>query len=156
MPVREGIVTAGSIETSVVNIAEGILKDTNIELYDVEYVKEKDWYLRIFIEKNGGIDHNDCQKVSELIEKELDEKDLIKNPYILEVSSPGLDRPLKKPKDFLRAIGEKIDITLFTPINGKKEITGALLSYDENAVTIENIEPIPREKIAHARLHIDF
>lgn len=153
---EEGIVTANNVETSVIGIAENILKNSDIELYDVEYVKEKDWYLRIFIEKEGGIDHNDCQKVSELIEKELDEKDLIKNPYILEVSSPGLDRPLKKDKDFMRAMGEKIDITLFAPVNGKKEITGVLLSYDENAVTIENFEPIPREKIANARLHIDF
>jgi len=140
----------------VEEIAANILKDTDIELFDVEYVKEKDWYLRIYIDKEGGVDHNDCQKVSELVEKELDEKDLIKNPYILEVSSPGLDRPLKKPKDFLREIGEKIDITLFAPLNGAKELTGVLTAYDENVLTIDENISIPTEKIANARLHIDF
>lgn len=153
--VAGGFITANNIETKVLEIAENILKNTDIEIFDVEYVKERDWYLRIYIDKENGIDHNDCQKVSELIEKELDDKDLIKNPYILEVSSPGLDRPLKKPKDFLREIGKKIDVTLFAPINGEKEITGVLISYNENILTIDDKE-IPTEKIANARLHIDF
>lgn len=147
---------AKDIEETVAKIAENILSDTDIELFDVEFVKEKDWYLRIFIDKTEGIDHNDCAKVSELIEKELDKKDLIKNPYILEVSSPGLDRPLKKPRDFLREIGNKVDITLYAPMDGKKEITGILTSYEENALTIDSGEKIPLDKIAGARLHIDF
>ena len=153
---RGGFITAGNIETKTEEIAQSILKDLDIELYDVEYVKEKDWYLRIYIDKEGGIDHTDCQKVSELIEKELDEKDLIKNPYILEVSSPGLDRELKKPKDFLREIGKKIDVKLFASINGTKEITGVLTSYDGNALNIDDKNIIPMEKIASARLHIDW
>ena len=152
-----------NIEETVEGILEKILENTDIELFDVEYTKEKDWYLRIYIDKPEGIDHSDCALVSEKIEKELDDLDLIKNPYILEVSSPGLDRILKKPKDFLREIGKKIDLTFFAPVNGKKEMTGVLASFDGNALTIENIDDnknnsqqIPLEKIGSARLHIDF
>ena len=147
-----------NVETQVERIAQEILKqnDENFELVDVEYVKEKDWYLRIFIDKEGGVGLDDCQKISEQISKLLDQEKIIDNAYYLEVSSPGLDRLLKKPKDFIRERGKSVDVTFYEPFNGKKILTGVLKSLEENFLTLENIEPIPMNKVASVRLHIDF
>ncbi|MBR3723403.1 MAG: ribosome maturation factor RimP [Selenomonadaceae bacterium] len=146
---------AKGIESSVEAAAEKILDDLDIELVDVEYVKERDWYLRIYIDKEGGINHEDCKIVSEQIEKILDDKDLIKNPYILEVSSPGIDRQLKKAKDFIREMGKTVDVSLYAPIDGIKELTGELSYYDEKEVGIDE-KRIPMDKIASVRLHIEY
>ena len=146
------------VENDVMAIAEELLKDqSEIELVDVEYVKERDWYLRVFIDKAGGIEIDDCQALSERLEKVLDEKDIIRDSYILEVSSPGLDRQLKKPRDFVREQGKKVDVTLYAPVDGTKEFTGVLEGYDEDAktVTIDG-KAWPLEKISVIRLHIDF
>ena len=146
------------VENDVMTIAEELLKDqSEIELVDVEYVKERDWYLRVFIDKAGGIEIDDCQALSERLEKVLDEKDIIRDSYILEVSSPGLDRQLKKPRDFVREQGKKVDVTLYAPVDGTKEFTGVLEGYDEDAktVTIDG-RAWPLEKISVIRLHIDF
>jgi len=146
------------VENDVMTIAEELLKDqSEIELVDVEYVKERDWYLRVFIDKAGGIEIDDCQALSERLEKVLDEKDIIRDSYILEVSSPGLDRQLKKPRDFVREQGKKVDVTLYAPVDGTKEFTGVLEGYDEDAktVTIDG-KAWPLEKISVIRLHIDF
>ena len=146
------------VENDVMAIAEELLKDqSEIELVDVEYVKERDWYLRVFIDKAGGIEIDDCQALSERLEKVLDEKDIIRDSYILEVSSPGLDRQLKKPRDFVREQGKKVDVTLYAPVDGTKECTGVLEGYDEDAktVTIDG-RAWPLEKISVIRLHIDF
>ena len=146
------------VENDVMTIAEELLKDqSEIELVDVEYVKERDWYLRVFIDKAGGIEIDDCQALSERLEKVLDEKDIIRDSYILEVSSPGLDRQLRKPRDFVREQGKKVDVTLYAPVDGTKEFTGVLEGYDEDAktVTIDG-RAWPLEKISVIRLHIDF
>lgn len=146
------------VENDVMTIAEELLKDqSEIELVDVEYVKERDWYLRVFIDKAGGIEIDDCQALSERLEKVLDEKDIIEDSYILEVSSPGLDRQLRKPRDFVREQGKKVDVTLYAPVDGTKEFTGVLEGYDEDAktVTIDG-RAWPLEKISVIRLHIDF
>ena len=146
------------VENDVMAIAEELLKDqSEIELVDVEYVKERDWYLRVFIDKAGGIEIDDCQALSERLEKVLDEKDIIRDSYIPEVSSPGLDRQLKKPRDFVREQGKKVDVTLYAPVDGTKEFTGVLEGYDEDAktVTIDG-KAWPLEKISVIRLHIDF
>ena len=146
------------VENDVMTIAEELLKDqSEIELVDVEYVKERDWYLRVFIDKAGGIEIDDCQALSERLEKVLDEKDIIRDSYILEVSSPGLDRQPKKPRDFVREQGKKVDVTLYAPVDGTKEFTGVLEGYDEDAktVTIDG-KAWPLEKISVIRLHIDF
>ena len=146
------------VENDVMTIAEELLKDqSETELVDVEYVKERDWYLRVFIDKAGGIEIDDCQALSERLEKVLDEKDIIRDSYILEVSSPGLDRQLKKPRDFVREQGKKVDVTLYAPVDGTKEFTGVLEGYDEDAktVTIDG-RAWPLEKISVIRLHIDF
>ena len=146
------------VENDVMAIAEELLKDqSEIELVDVEYVKERDWYLRVFIDKAGGIEIDDCQALSERLEKVLDEKDIIRDSYILEVSSPGLDRQLKKPRDFVREQGKKVDVTLYAPEDGTKEFTGVLEGYDEDAKTVTmDGKAWPLEKISVIRLHIDF
>jgi len=146
------------VEEQVFSIVEEILKDQDvIELVDVEYVRERDWYLRVFIDKAGGIEIDDCQALSERLEKILDEKNLIADSYILEVSSPGLDRQLKKPRDFVREQGKAVDVTLYAPEDGKKEFTGVLEGFDEVAktVTIDGTA-WPLAKLSVIRLHIDF
>ena len=133
-----------------------ILADTDYELVDVEYVKERDWYLRIFVDKAGGIDLDDCQTISEKLGAKLDEVSIINGAYILEVSSPGIDRILKKDKDFIREAGKIVDVTLYAPIDGKKIFVGELEGRDEKFLRLKDMEPLPREKIAQVRLHIDF
>ena len=145
------------VETTVEKLVTDTLKRyKDIELVDVEYVKERDWYLRIFIDKPGGIGLDDCQKFSEEFGKVLDKEAVISGSYVLEVSSPGLDRILKKERDFVRERGKKVDVTFYAPFNGQKLITGILAGYDGTNLMIEDIEPIPMEKVAIVRLHIDF
>lgn len=147
---------AGYVEKTVEKLAEELLADTGLELVDVEYVKEKDWYLRVYIDKPEGIDIEDCQALSEKLEKELDEKNVVPDSYILEVSSPGLDRVLKKEKDFVREAGKIVDISLYEPLDGSKQITGKLIGCEDNALKLEELEPIDMKKIAQVRLHIDI
>ena len=146
------------VENDVMAIAEELLKDqSEIELVDVEYVKERDWYLRVFIDKAGGIEIDDCQALSERLEKVLDDENVIADSYILEVSSPGLDRQLKKPRDFVREQGKAVDVTLYAPEDGKKEFTGVLEGYDEAAKTVTIDGAVwPLAKLSVIRLHIDF
>lgn len=144
------------VEARVENLMQEILDGTDFELVDVEYVKERDWYLRVFVDKVGGIDLNDCQMLSEKLGEILDKDPIIESAYILEISSPGIDRVLKKDKDFLREVGKKIDVTLYAPIDGKKILVGILKNRDEKFLYLENFEPLPREKIAQVRLHLDF
>ncbi|HBE84253.1 MAG TPA: ribosome maturation factor RimP, partial [Lachnoclostridium sp.] len=108
-----------------------LMEENNFELVDVEYVKEAgNWYLRAYIDKEGGITVDDCETISRRLGDWLDEKDFIADSYILEVSSPGLGRPLKKDKDFNRSIGEDVDIKLYKPLNKQKDFTGTLISFD--------------------------
>ena len=138
-----------------------IMEKYGFELWDVEYVKEgSSWYLRAYIDKPGGIMINDCETVSRELSDILDAQDFIEDAYILEVSSPGLGRPLKKEKDFARSIGEEVEIRTFRPINRQKEFVGILNAYDKEAVTIEledgEIMQISRSDIALIRLAFDF
>ena len=144
------------IEARVEELMQGIISGTEFELVDVEYVNEKDWYLRVFVDKAGGIDLDDCQILSEKLGDILDKEPLINGPYILEVSSPGIDRVLKKDKDFVREAGKAVDVTLYAPINGKKFFSGILEWRDRDSLKLANFEPIPRDKVAQVRLHIDF
>ena len=145
------------IETQVENFMTEILEDTDYELVDVEYVKEgRDWFLRVFADKAGGIDLDDCQKLSEKLSAKLDAADIIGGAYILEVSSPGIDRILKKDKDFVREAGKIVDVTLYAPLDGKKFFVGELVGRDEKFLHIKDEAPLPREKVALVRLHIDF
>ena len=144
------------IEEQVEILMQNILEGTKFELVDVEYVKERDWYLRIFVDKDDGIDLDDCKILSEKLGELLDKESIIDGAYILEMSSPGLDRVLKKDRDFVREIGKTVDVTLYAPIDGKKLFTGVLEGRDEKFLKIGGVEPLPREKVAQVRLHIDF
>lgn len=143
------------VETQVETLMSEILSGTEFELVDVEYVKERDWYLRVFVDKPGGIDLDDCQTLSEQLSARLDESDIISGAYILEVSSPGIDRILKKDKDFVREAGKIVDVTLYAPLDGKKIFTGELKGRDENFLNLKDIS-LPRDKVAQVRLHMDF
>ena len=156
---------SAEIEKLVSGMAEEILQGTDISLVDVEYVREKDWYLRIYIDKPGGIEIDDCQMVSEKLTEILDERDPIRDKYYLEVSSPGIDRPLKKDKDFESFYGKKVDIKFFAPWEKNKEIVAVLTAHDENTISAkpvikgrENKNPVvfERKTIAMIRPHIDF
>ena len=137
-----------------------IIEENRFELVDVEYVKEgADWHLQIYADKEGGINIDDCVLISRALEKKLDEEDFIKDPYILEVSSPGLGRPLKKDKDFKRNIGKKVELKLFKAVNKQKEFEGILQAFDEDTVTLldEGEEKTyNRKEIALIRQAIDF
>ncbi len=149
------------IEHLVEQLVNEIIRTTEMELVDVEYTREREWYLRVFLNKAGGIDLDDCQWVSERLEAKLDELDPIRDAYYLEVSSPGLDRPLKKDRDFERNIGATIEVQMFAPFEGYgKIIVGILVGLTEkNELKIrvdDNEFNIPREKISIVRLHIIF
>ncbi|CVI71838.1 Ribosome maturation factor RimP [Clostridiales bacterium CHKCI001] len=138
-----------------------IVNKNNFELVDVEYIKEAgNWFLRIYIDKQGGITIDDCELVSRALSEQLDKNDFIEDSYILEVSSPGLGRPLKKEKDFERSIGKEVEIRLFQAINKQKEYIGILTSYDKDTVMVELEEgsslTIQRKNIALIRLAFDF
>lgn len=137
-----------------------IVEGRGFELVDVEYVKEVgSWYLRGYIDKPGGITVNDCEAVSREFSDRLDEKDFIEDSYIMEISSPGLDRPLKKEKDFARAMGKAVEIRTYRPIDKQKEFCGILDAYDSNSVTIQEEEgprTFERKDIALIRMAIEF
>lgn len=138
-----------------------VLEQHQFELVDVEYVREVGvWYLRCYIDKEGGITVDDCEVISRLLGEWLDKEDFIEDSYILEVSSPGLGRPLKKEKDFARSIGKDVEIRLYKAIDKQKEFTGTLTSYDADSVTITMEDGSERtfEKsgIALIRLAFDF
>lgn len=127
------------IEQHCTELVVPIIEENNFELVDVEYVKEgSDYYLRVYADKEGGINIDDCVLISRALETKLDEADKIKDAYILEVSSPGLTRPLKKDKDFKRSIGKLVELKLYKQYNGTKEYVGVLENFDENTITIMN------------------
>lgn len=138
-----------------------IIEENQFELVDVEYVKEgSTWYLRAYIDKEGGITIEDCELVSRALSDLLDKEDYIEDAYILEVSSPGLGRPLKKEKDFKRSIGKEVEIRTYRAIDRQKEFTGILKAYDDTSVTItmedETERVFERTEIALIRLAFDF
>lgn len=137
-----------------------IMEENGFELVDVEYVKEgSSWYLRAYIDKAGGITIDDCELVSRALSDLLDKEDFIETAYILEVSSPGLLRPIKKDKDFERNMGKDVEVRCFKMIDKQKEFTGTLLAYDADSVTIKTSEKemkFARKEIALIRPAIDF
>ena len=136
-----------------------LIEAHHFELVDVEWVKEgSNWYLRVYIDKEGGITVDDCEIINREFGDVLDEKDYISENYIFEVSSPGLDRPLKKEKDFVRSIGKDVEIRLYKPIDKKKEYVGTLESYDKNSVTIalEDGQKMTFERSAIALIRLAF
>lgn len=115
-----------------------LVEKNGFELIDIEYVKEgSTWYLRAYIDKEGGITVNDCELIARAMNELLDQEDFIEGSYIFEVSSPGLGRPLKKEKDYIRNMEKKVEVRTYRAINREKEFYGILKSYDEHSVTIE-------------------
>lgn len=138
-----------------------IIEKNGYELVDVEYVREgSNWFLRAYVDKNGGFTVNDCEKVSREFSDLLDKEDFIEESYILEISSPGLGRPLKKDKDFDRSLGEEVEVKLYKAVDGQKEFSGALEAYDGQTVTLgfeDNTKKVfERKNIALIRLAVDF
>ncbi|MGZ4159264.1 MAG: ribosome maturation factor RimP [Neobacillus sp.] len=148
----------------VEELAAPIIQELGLELVEIEYVKEgKSWFLRVYIDKDSGVDIEDCGLVSERLSEKLDSVDPIPHNYFLEVSSPGAERPLKKDKDFEKAIGKNVFIKTYEPINGEKSFEGTLLEFDGGQLKIEvtiktrkKAIEIPYEKVANARLAVIF
>ena len=155
-----------SVVETVTDLVTPILQDHDFYLYDLEFVKEgKSWYLRVYIDKDGGITLEDCALVSDELSEALDnvEPDPIPQAYFLEVSSPGAERPLKKEEDYQRAIDHYIHISLYQQINGQKVYEGTLTQLSDKEVTLDYLDKtrhrqitIDRQKIAQARLAIKF
>ncbi len=137
-----------------------ITEKFGVEIYDVEYVKEgSNWYLRAFIDKEEGVNINDCENVSRALSDALDTEDYIEDAYILEVSSPGLGRALKKDRHLEKSLGLEVEVRTYKAIDGQKEFSGILKAYDQETVTIEetNGEHVfRRSEIAQIRLALDF
>ncbi|HKM01549.1 MAG TPA: ribosome maturation factor RimP [Sedimentibacter sp.] len=132
-----------NIESSVWKITEDILQSTEIELVDIEYVKEGPFkYLKVYIDKPDGITVDDTADVSRMLNKKLDEIDLIKEQYFLEVSSPGVERPFKKEADFLNNIGNVVEAKFYKPIDGKKSVNGILTEKNEDNIVIKSGDDI--------------
>lgn len=152
------------VTDQVAELLTDILEKHQLELVDVEYVKEgKNWFLRVFIDKETGVDIEECSVVSEQLSEKLDETDPIPHVYFLEVSSPGAERPLKNEKDFVKSVGKYVNVKTYEPIEGSKEFEGTLLSYDAAQITLSiKIKTrtkeisIPTEKVAKARLAVTF
>ena len=137
-----------------------IAEKNQVEIYEVEYVKEgSEWYLRAYIDREGGVSINDCEAVSRELSDALDREDFVEDAYILEVSSPGLGRVLKKDKHLQRSLGDKVELKTYKPVNGSREFEGILKGFDGSTVTIQNEEEelqFDRKDIAVIKLAFDF
>lgn len=144
----------------VEELTSPILEGMNLELIDVEYLKEgNNWFLRVYIDKEGGIDIDDCGVVSEKLSKRLDELDPIKEAYFLEVSSPGIERSLKKEKDLYWAIGKRVNVKTNEPIEEMIIFEGTLTEFDGKILSVleeKKSYSIPYEKVEKARLAVVF
>lgn len=146
----------------VQDLVEQYMKDKDLELVDVEFVKEgQHRYLRVFIDKEGGVSLDDCQQLSEFLNNRLDSLDPIEENYYLEVSSPGVERPLKKDHDFERFKGKLVEIKLYYPLDGQKIIEGELMGLHDGKVKVkpenqDQVISIPKDKIALAKLLVRF
>jgi len=148
-------------EQKTEKLLEPIAEAAGVRIYDVEYVKEgSDHYLRSYIDKDGGVDITDCEKVSRALSDALDAADFIPEAYIMEVSSPGLGRTLKKDRHFEYCLGEEVELKLYKPVEGKKDFEGILKAYDKDTVTVESDDDgkrvFDRKDIAIIKLALDF
>lgn len=149
-----------SVPDMVVDLVHSSIEIEGYELVDVEYLKEGgSWYLRIYIDKEGGVTLDDCEMVSKIVDRILEDKDIISQSYNLEVSSPGIERPLKKDNDFIRFMGNEVVIKTFEPVNNRKKIKGILLGLEEGNIVVKDDEQkyyIPKDKVASARLSVEL
>lgn len=151
-----------NVATAVRELAAPAAEELGLELVDVEFLKEGGrWILRVFIDRDipGGVTHNDCEALSQRLDVLLDEVDPIAQTYYLEVSSPGIERPLKKPEDFRRFTGHMVNVTTYAPLEGRKKFTGKLVGTGEGVLLIEQegrSMNIPMDLISSAKLHVEF
>lgn len=137
-----------------------IVAEFGVRIYDVEYVKEgSDYYLRAYIDKDGGVNIDDCENVSRALSDKMDENDFIEDAYILEVSSPGLGRALKKERHYMQSMGEEVELKTYKQIDGQKEFVGILAGFDNGNVTIDingTNKTFDKADIASVKLTFDF
>lgn len=144
------------ITEKVEKLAKPIVEDEGCELWSVEYVREAGtWYLRVFIDKDGGVGIDDCERISRRLDPILDEEDPIPESYVFEVGSAGAERELKRPSDFERFAGHEVEVKLYQPLNGKKSVIGKLVSYENGDVTVDELT-IGKSQIAQVRLHVSI
>ena len=144
------------VTDAVARLANPIVAQAGCTLWDVEYVKEAgEWFLRVYIDREGGVDIDCCEAVSRVLSDALDEADPIQDSYIFEVSSAGLDRALKKPEHFARCIGQRVDVKLYRPVDGGREHTGELTGYEDGAVFVDGVR-FDKKDVAQVRLHVEF
>lgn len=148
------------ITEQIEQFAKPIVEQNGCRLWDVEFVREgSDWFLRIYIDKDGGVDITDCETISRAIDPILDEKDLIAESYSFEVCSAGLERQLKRPGDFEQFLGSSVTVKLYTAKNGGKEHVGILRGYEDGNVSVEiggNTITFMKNEVAMVRLHVEF
>lgn len=141
-------------------LAKPVVEEEGCSLWDVEYVREAGtWYLRVFVDKEGGLSIDDCERISRRLDPLLDEEDPIPDSYVFEVGSAGAERELKRPRDFEQFMGSEVEVRLYQPLNGSKSFVGTLKAYDDGNVTIENGSTemrFDKGKIALTRLHVSI
>ena len=144
----------------IAEIARPVVEEEGCSLWDVEYVREAGtWYLRVFIDRDGGVSIDDCERVSRRLDPILDEEDPIPDSYVFEVGSAGADRELKRPGDFEQFMGSEVEVKLYRPVDGSKHYTGTLSGYDAGAVSLtvgEKTLRFPKEQVAQVRLYVSI
>ena len=144
------------ITEKVEALAKPVVEEEGCELWAVEYVREAgSWYLRVLIDKDGGVGIDDCERISRRLDPILDEADPIPDSYVFEVGSAGAERELKRPSDFERYIGSEIEVKLYQPYQGKKSYVGTLEAYVGGAVTVSSVL-LKKEQIAQVKLHVNI
>ncbi len=144
------------VTDTVEKLALPIVEQAGCTLWDVEYVKEAgEWFLRVYIDRPGGVDIDCCEAVSRPLSDVLDQCDPIQGSYTFEVSSAGLDRALRKSAHFAQCMGRQVDVKLYRPVDGRKATTGALTGYDDGAVTVDGVR-YEKKDVAQVRLHVEF
>lgn len=144
------------ITEKVEALAKPIVEEEGCELWAVEYVREAGtWYLRIFIDKEGGVGIDDCEKISRRLDPVLDEADPISDSYVFEVGSAGAERELKRPSDFEKFLGSEVEVKLYQPYQNKKSFIGKLEAYENGDVTVDSVT-LKKSQIAQVKLHISI
>ena len=137
-------------------LARPVIEDEGCELWSVEYVREAgSWYLRVFIDKDGGVGIDDCERISCRLDPILDEADPIPDSYVFEVGSAGAERELKRPSDFEKFMGSEVEVKLYQPYEGKKSLVGKLEAYENGDITISSVQ-LKKSQIAQVKLHISI
>ena len=137
-------------------LAKPVVEDEGCELWSVEYVREAgSWYLRVFIDKEGGVGIDDCERISRRLDPILDEAEPISDSYVFEVGSAGAERELKRPSDFEKFMGSEVEVRLYQPYEGKKSVVGKLEGYENGDITVNSLL-LKKSQVAQVKLHISI